>query len=72
MQISTVGIDLAKNVVLVHGVDAAENPVLKRQLRRGQNARVFRQATDYACFPEAVLSGARLKPTDKLRQRQRR
>jgi transposase len=36
MQISTIGIDLAKNVFQVHGVDAAEKAVLKKQLRRGQ------------------------------------
>src|SRR5262245_62113022 len=36
MQISTLGIDIAKNVFQVHGVDAAEQVVLKKQLRRGQ------------------------------------
>ena len=41
MQISTIGIDLAKNVFQVHGVDAAENPVLKKQLRRNQVIEFF-------------------------------
>jgi transposase len=41
MQISTIGIDLAKNVFQVHGVDAAEKPVLKKQLRRGQLLEFF-------------------------------
>jgi len=36
MQISTIGIDLAKNVFQVHGVDAALKVVVTRQLRRGQ------------------------------------
>jgi transposase len=36
MQISTIGIDLAKNVFQVHAVDAAEKLVLKKQLRRSQ------------------------------------
>jgi transposase len=36
MQISTIGIDLAKNVFQVHGVDAAGKVVVTRQLRRGQ------------------------------------
>lgn len=36
MQVSTIGIDLAKNVFQVHGVDAAGNVVLTRQLRRRQ------------------------------------
>jgi transposase len=34
--IGTIGIDIAKNVFQVHGVDAAEKVVLKKQLRRGQ------------------------------------
>src|SRR5947208_1756262 len=41
MQVSTIGIDLAKNAFQVHGVDAAEKPVLKKQLRRGQMLEFF-------------------------------
>jgi len=41
MKITTVGIDLAKNVFQVHGVDERGKPVLRRQLRRGQIAEVF-------------------------------
>jgi transposase len=41
MQISTIGIDIAKNVFQVHGVDAAGQPVLKKQLRRGQILEFF-------------------------------
>jgi transposase len=41
MQISTIGIDLAKAVFQVHGVDAADQPVLKKQLRRGQVIEFF-------------------------------
>jgi transposase len=41
MQISTIGIDLAKNVFQVHAVDAADKPVLKKQLRRGQVIEFF-------------------------------
>src|SRR5438105_4575655 len=41
MQISTIGIDIAKNVFQVHGVDAAGKPVLKKQLRRGQMLEFF-------------------------------
>jgi transposase len=36
MQITTIGLDLAKNVVLVHGVDAAGTPVLRKKLRRAE------------------------------------
>jgi transposase len=41
MKITTVGIDLAKNVFQVHGVDERGKPVLRKQLRRGQIAEVF-------------------------------
>jgi len=41
MQVSTVGIDLAKNVFQVHGVDAAGRVVLRKQLRRGEVLRFF-------------------------------
>jgi transposase len=36
MNVTTVGIDLAKNVLQVHGVDARGTVVLRRQLRRDQ------------------------------------
>lgn len=41
MQISTIGIDLAKNVFQVHGVDAQGKAVLVRQLRRKQVLEFF-------------------------------
>ena len=31
---TTIGLDLAKNVLQVHGIDAAGNVVLRRKLRR--------------------------------------
>jgi len=36
MQIATIGLDIAKNVFQVHGIDAAENVVVRRQRRRSQ------------------------------------
>jgi transposase len=36
MQITTIGLDIAKNVFQVHGIDAAETVVVRRQLRRSQ------------------------------------
>jgi hypothetical protein len=36
MQITTIGLDIAKNVFQVHGIDAAENVVVRKQLRRSQ------------------------------------
>jgi transposase len=41
MKITTVGIDLAKNVFQVHGVDAQGKAVLKKQLKRDQMAMFF-------------------------------
>ena len=35
MQITTIGLDLAKNVFQVHGIDAAEKVAVRKQLRRG-------------------------------------
>ena len=36
MQVVTIGLDLGKHVLQVHGVDAAGNVVLRRRLRRAQ------------------------------------
>jgi transposase len=41
MNITTVGIDLAKNVFQVHGVDARGKTVLRKRLRRAQVAEFF-------------------------------
>lgn len=41
MQATTIGIDLAKSVFQVHGVDAAGKVVIARQLRRGQVVAFF-------------------------------
>jgi hypothetical protein len=34
MQISTIGLDIAKDVFQVHGIDAAEKVVVRKQLRQ--------------------------------------
>jgi transposase len=36
MQITTIGLDIAKNVFQVHGIGAAEKVIVRKQLRRGQ------------------------------------
>src|SRR3974377_1010159 len=41
MQITTIGLDIAKNVFQVHGIDAAEKVVIRKQLRRGQVLKFF-------------------------------
>src|SRR5215469_2730226 len=42
-QISTIGLDLAKNVFQLHGVDASGAVVLRRQLRRAAVEKFFAQ-----------------------------
>jgi len=41
MQVTTIGLDIAKNVFQVHGIDAAEKVVVRKRLRRGQVLRFF-------------------------------
>src|SRR5260221_9567919 len=41
MTIIRIGLDTAKHVVQVHGVEANEQPVLRRQLRRGEVEKFF-------------------------------
>ena len=35
MEVTTIGLDIAKNVFQVHGIDASEKVVVRKQLRRG-------------------------------------
>jgi transposase len=42
MQVTTIGLDLAKNGFQVHGIDAAEKVVVRKQLRRGQVIAFFK------------------------------
>src|SRR4051812_9843393 len=43
MQITTIGLDLAKNVFQVHGIDATGKVVVTRQLRRSQVIEFFKK-----------------------------
>jgi len=42
MQITTIGLDIAKNVFQVHGINASENVVVRKQLRRSQVLAFFK------------------------------
>ena len=42
MQITTIGLDIAKNVFQVHGIDVAERVVVRKQLRRRQLVEFFK------------------------------
>lgn len=48
MEISTIGLDLAKNVFQVHGADASGAVILRKQLRRNKVLEFF--ARQSACF----------------------
>ena len=41
MQVSTIGLDIAKNVFQVHGVDDQGQAVLRRKVRRDQLLKLF-------------------------------
>ncbi len=43
MQITTIGLDLAKNVFQVHGISIGSEVVVKKTLRRSQVRRYFEQ-----------------------------
>jgi transposase len=49
MQITRVGVDLAKNVFQVHGVNATGRPVLKRQLKRSNGLKMVSQTLQPGC-----------------------
>src|SRR5213595_4076644 len=42
MQITTIGLDIAKNVFQVHGIDSNEKVVVRKQLRRSQVPAFFK------------------------------
>jgi transposase len=56
-KISMIGLDLAKCVFQIHGIDAAGKVVLRRQLRRGQMEKFFAQLPPTVVGMEAC-SGA--------------
>src|SRR6516165_4273114 len=42
MQITTIGLDIAKHVFQIHGIDAAEKVIVRKRLRRGQVLAFFK------------------------------
>jgi transposase len=49
MKLMRVGVDLAKNVIQVHGVDRNENPVWRRRLTRSNWLRVMLETVEPGC-----------------------
>ncbi|MGC2834693.1 MAG: IS110 family transposase [Methylocella sp.] len=56
MQITTIGLDIAKNVFQVHGIDASEKVVVRKQLRRGQMLAFFKALPPCLVGMEACAS----------------
>ena len=57
MQATTIGIDIAKNVFQLHGVDTDGKTVLVRQLRRGQLVGFFAELSPCLIGMEACSTG---------------
>src|SRR5262249_48707684 len=56
MQISTIGLDIAKNVFQVHGIDSTERVAVRKQLRRGQVIGFFETLTPCLIGMEACAT----------------
>jgi len=56
MRIMRIGIDLAKQVFQIHGVDSSERPVLRRQLTRHQMVKFFSKLMPCLIGMEACAS----------------
>src|SRR5215475_9840959 len=57
MHITTIGLDIAKNVFQVHGIDAVERVVVRKQLRRGQVMKFFEALPPCLVGMEACATG---------------
>ena len=55
-EVTTIGIDLAKNVFQVHGVDAPGKIVIRKRLRRRQVLAFFRKLPPCLVGMEACVS----------------
>ena len=55
-EVSTIGLDLAKTVFQVHGVDGSGRTVIRRQLRRGQVLPFFKKLSPCLVGMEACAT----------------
>jgi transposase len=51
--VAPIGLDIAKQVLQVHGADKSGRPMLRRELRRGEVARLFSEIAPYLIGIEA-------------------
>ena len=72
MQVTTIGLDIAKNVFQVHGIDAAEKVVVRKQLRRRQVLEFFKALPACLVGMEACANATRtMRPTPRRSARRR-
>jgi hypothetical protein len=56
-RITTIGLDIAKNVFQLHGIDAAEKVVVRKQLRRSQVLAFFKALPESTSMAMVVTTG---------------
>ena len=66
MQITTIGLDIAKNVFQIHGIDAAEKVIVRKQLRRCQVTAFFEALAPCLVGMEACVGAHHLSRRLKL------
>lgn len=57
-EVTTLGVDLAKNVFSLHGVDAAGKPVLRRTVRRDRLVQTVASLSPCLIWHGSLLGGA--------------
>ena len=65
-EITTIGLDLAKHVFQVHGIDAQGTTVLRKRLRRGQVLAFFSRIPRCVVGLEACATGPGLASSARL------
>jgi hypothetical protein len=72
MKLTRVGIDLAKNVFHLHGVDRKENPMWRQRLRREKWLKALLDNVEPGCETfDAMPQSVSLLPVNPLRMRRR-
>jgi transposase len=64
--ITTIGLDIAKSVFQVHGVDAEGNAILRRQLKRRYVLAFFQKLPPCLVGIEACASSRRHRPGEHI------
>jgi hypothetical protein len=68
MKAHTLGVDLAKNVFQLHGVDRKGRPVLIRRVRREQLLKVLGELEPYRSLDRCILLAAAVREARSRRE----